>query len=264
MTTQRASFADAQGDADAGAHRSAAIVREMTAVDLSRIQGVIAHIWGPQQTPQSNLLQALVHAGNPVLVALRGDQPVGAALGFLGWREGIHLHSHMAGVVNGSESHGIGLALKLAQRSACLRSGITEMRWTFDPLVARNAHFNLIKLGARVRAFHPDFYGDMDDVVNSGDNSDRFEVTWRLDAALPTATSPSAPTGGSHARVSVRVPADYLALRRADPDAARAARESSSEAFGRLFGEGLLPSWTAEGYVFSGPPGPDVKGAADG
>lgn len=73
-----------------------------------------------------------------------------------------------------------------------------------------------------------------------------------------------APIGGSHARVSVRVPADYLALRRADPDAARAARESSSEAFGRLFGEGLLPSWTAEGYVFSGPPGPDVKGAGDG
>lgn len=33
-----------------------------------------------------------------------------------------------------------------------------------------------------MHAFFPDFYGAMDDAVNAGDHSDRFEVSWRLDS----------------------------------------------------------------------------------
>ena len=52
--------------------------------------------------------------------------------------------------------------------------------WTFDPLVRRNAYFNLAKLGAAVRAYHPNFYGEMDDGINGGDESDRVLVEWAL------------------------------------------------------------------------------------
>jgi predicted GNAT superfamily acetyltransferase len=54
------------------------------------------------------------------------------------------------------------------------------VRWTYDPLLARNAHFNLQKLGAFADGFERDFYGEMDDQLNRGDRSDRFTVRWEL------------------------------------------------------------------------------------
>ena len=54
-------------------------------------------------------------------------------------------------------------------------------RWTFDPLVARNAWFNLGKLGAVADAFGRAFYGEMTDEINAGDRSDRLVVRWDLD-----------------------------------------------------------------------------------
>ena len=53
--------------------------------------------------------------------------------------------------------------------------------WTFDPLVARNAWFNLAKLGALPTAYLEDFYGPMTDAINAGMASDRLLLTWRLD-----------------------------------------------------------------------------------
>ena len=61
--------------------------------------------------------------------------PLGFALGWLGWEGGVHFHSHQVGVRSGGRGTGVGAALKLAQRALCLEQGITEMRWTFDPLL---------------------------------------------------------------------------------------------------------------------------------
>ena len=71
--------------------------------------------------------------------------------------------------------------MKLAQRASCLDRGIGLVRWTFDPLVARNAHLNIGKLGATCDRFHRDYYGEMTDAVNVGDRSDRLVVRWLLD-----------------------------------------------------------------------------------
>ena len=76
---------------------------------------------------------------------------------------------------------GVGFALKLAQRASCLDRDIHLVRWTFDPLVARNAHLNINKLGATCDRFHRDYYGQMPDAINAGDRSDRLVVRWRLD-----------------------------------------------------------------------------------
>ena len=55
------------------------------------------------------------------------------------------------------------------------------MRWTFDPLVARNAYFNLHKLGAVADRFERNFYGEMTDTLNRGERTDRVVVRWDLD-----------------------------------------------------------------------------------
>ena len=69
------------------------------------------------------------------------------------------MHSHMVAAVPDRRHAGVGYALKLAQRASTLEQGIEMMRWTFDPMVARNAWFNLGKLGALADRFDPDFYG---------------------------------------------------------------------------------------------------------
>ena len=81
-----------------------------------------------------------------------------------------------------ARGRGIGVALKLRQRAVCLEHGVDEVRWTYDPLIRRNARMNLVRLGAEVVAFHPDFYGGLDDAITGADHSDRFEVRWRLDS----------------------------------------------------------------------------------
>ncbi|MDQ1617987.1 MAG: hypothetical protein QOE19_556 [Actinomycetota bacterium] len=225
-------------------------VREITGTDVEVAQEVVREAWGAQQVPQSNLLQALSHAGNAVLAAVQGSRPAGASFGFLGWSGGLHLHSHMTAVARGQQSRGVGYALKSWQRALCLEHGIREMRWTYDPLIARNAHFNLVKLGARVQAFFPDFYGAMDDTVNSGDHSDRFEVSWQLDsdgtmAALQRRDPRAVPAGPS-----VAIPSDFDALRRESPAAARALRLATRQEFTRHFSAGLRPEWGGDGYVF--------------
>ncbi len=86
------------------------------------------------------------------------------------------LHSHIAGRRRGLGRPHVGFALKLHQRAWALRRGVPEIAWTFDPLVSRNAYFNLVKLGARPVEYLPNFYGVMDDGINGGDETDRLLV----------------------------------------------------------------------------------------
>jgi predicted GNAT superfamily acetyltransferase len=251
----------AQDVARRAAQRAGVDVVELAAAQLIDAQEVIGQVWGPQQVPQHNLLRALSHAGSSLLAAYRAGTCVGVSVGFLGWTPGLHLHSHMTAVSSGNQSRGVGYALKLWQRAVCLEHGVHEIRWTYDPLIGRNAHFNLDKLGAEVVAFEGDFYGAMDDAVNAGDHSDRFEVTWRLDSARVeralSGEQPPRPALGEF----VAVPRDYDSLRRTDPGAALQVRLRTRAAFARLMGKGLRPEWADGGYLFGDPHG-DGRGAA--
>lgn len=181
----------AAGDAAAAAHAARVRVLEAGEEHLSRL---VSHagdsVWGPRGTFAPNELRALAFSGNPVHLAIEDSdgEPavVGFAVGFMGWAPVLHVHSHQAGVVPGHRRRGVGYALKLAQRDTCLRHGVREMRWTFDPLVRRNVAFNLNALGARAVAFYPDFYGSMSDSINAGDASDRLEAVWDLTRPLPS------------------------------------------------------------------------------
>jgi predicted GNAT superfamily acetyltransferase len=83
-------------------------------------------------------------------------------------------------VADGHRSRGVGLALKLHQRSWALSRGIELITWTFDPLVRRNAYFNVTKLGADLKEYRVAFYGSMPDAINGGDDSDRAVAAWQL------------------------------------------------------------------------------------
>jgi predicted GNAT superfamily acetyltransferase len=235
------------------ASRAGVEVRELHDADVVLAQTVVGEVWGPQQIPQASLLRAFAHAGCTLLAAVVDERPVGMTWGFLGWSGGMHLHSHMTAVVPSHLSSGVGYALKLFQRAACLREGIREIRWTYDPLVARNARFNLVKLGAVVMALHPNFYGAMDDIVNAGDDSDRFEVSWQLDSPRVLAALAGKPDRPADVVRSHAIPRDYTTLSRTDPIAARAARVTAREAVLNAQREGLTVEWDDGAYRFTRP-----------
>lgn len=165
------------------------------AVEQHRASEVLQHIWqqdGGSPLP-SALLRAFDFTGNYVGAAYDGDTIVGVAIGF--HTDHGALHSHIAGVLADYRGRSVGYVLKLHQRAWALRHGIDTIAWTFDPLVRRNAHFNLVKLGAAAAGFLPDFYGAMADAVNSGDRSDRLLAEWNLLAAVPG--SPVDPPAGT-------------------------------------------------------------------
>jgi predicted GNAT superfamily acetyltransferase len=148
---------------------------------------------------------------------------VGYVLGWAGVdRDGLHVHSHMLAVRPVLRHGGVGYALKLGQRAQALEQGIAVVRWTFDPMVARNAYFNIAKLGAVCDRFERDFYGEMTDILNAGERTDRLIVRWDLERQPgPRAVSPIA---------SVEVPIDHEALRRTAPEDAVAWRDRVAEA----------------------------------
>jgi predicted GNAT superfamily acetyltransferase len=272
-------------DSDALAWRQARSAAEAAGVslvplteldDVHLVTSAIEQVWGPEQAVPSELLRAFQHAGVVLYGATSEDRFVGFVLGFLGFEGGIHLHSHMLAVVPGEEGRGAGSALKLAQRAACLDQGIEEVRWTFDPLVARNAWINLVKLGTVAFRYLPGFYGEMGDRLNRGDRSDRFEVRWaltseRVDRALagnarppkfgppllvaegdpeaPRPTSTGSPPGPG---TTVQIPRDHQAIKARDPGLAHEWRDAAGSAFAGCFDAGLVATWFTpqSGYVF--------------
>jgi predicted GNAT superfamily acetyltransferase len=240
----------ARGAAGRAAAAAGVEVVAVTVADVSGVQDVIAGVWGDQQRIQANLLMAMSHAGATVAAAVRDGVAVGACVGFLGWTGGVHLHSHMAAVRPGVRAGGIGYALKLWQRAVCLAHGVDEIRWTFDPLVRRNAYFNLAKLGARVVDYRPDFYGEMDDIVNAGDHSDRFEVSWALASADVAAALRGLAEVPDSRDPLVPLPEDYDRLRLEDPGAARLWRQRTRTALAEQWAAGRRPLWAGTGYAF--------------
>lgn len=164
---------------------------------------------GTEITP--NLLQAMVHSGSYLSGAFIDNKIVGAAFAFPATNGGLHLHSHMTAVLPEFRDKGVGYALKIDQWNWAKKKNYSHLSWTFDPLVRRNAKLNIAKLGVDISAYHPNFYGDMPDALNAGDESDRLMVSWRTDIDAPKAreliTKPE--TGD----ILIEIPEDIVAIR---------------------------------------------------
>jgi predicted GNAT superfamily acetyltransferase len=223
-----------------------------TVHDVARLAAVADYFSDVWQTPRTappypaEVLHSLAHAGGAVHAAYDGQRLAGASVAVLGAERSTY--SLVA-----AADRGLGHAVKLAQRDWAVGRGARTMRWTFDPLVGRNARFNLVKLGAVGTEYLVDFYGPMTDGVNDGDESDRLTVTWDLTAPGAPYDGDShgpvvrtAPDGGPLARRDLtdrylwcRVPDDIVKLRAADPALALRWRHAVREVFVRAFADGF-------------------------
>jgi predicted GNAT superfamily acetyltransferase len=119
--------------------------------------------------------------GGQVIGAFDRDVMVGFAMALPGYRAGKpYLHSHMLAVLPEYRNAGLGRKLKLAQREDALARGFDLMEWTFDPLEIKNAHLNIVRLGAIARRYMPDFYGPSTSLLQGGLPTDRLVAEWWL------------------------------------------------------------------------------------
>ncbi len=153
---------------------------------LREVADLFSRVWAAPQVPPMphDIMRSLVHAGGRVHAAFRDGRLIGAAVVVFGAPAGASCYSLIAGVSPGTEGGGIGLALKLAQRAWALQAGAGRMVWTFDPLLRRNATFNISRLGALGTEYLVDFYGEVADGVNDPE-TDRLAVAWDLEAPCP-------------------------------------------------------------------------------
>ena len=274
---------DAAGSA---AHRAGVTIRSLHDVrEQAAASELAARVWRSSDTSalDPSLLRAFAHTGNFVIGAFAGDELVGMSVGFRTGNPASGLHSHMTCAAETWRGVGLGYALKQHQRAWALTKGLSTITWTFDPLVSRNAFFNLAKLGAVVVEYLPNFYGPMTDGLNAGDESDRLLVSW------PTASRPgpgavdSVPTTPGRLLLSAgpdgspvvgapdsevvgcQVPSDFVSLRDEHPALASRWRHALRASLLAAFDEGhRITGFTRDGcYVLSRVP-PGSGTAAEG
>lgn len=256
-------------------------VRELTGLDQLRTAStVLDKVWergdGSPIVP-FDILRVLSHTRNYAAGAFRSGVMIGAIVAFRGEdANGLLLHSHVAGMLPEMQTTGGGYAMKLHQRVWALEHGLDAIEWTFDPLVRRNAYFNLTKLGATGVAYHKDFYGTMADGINGTDASDRLLVSWKLNEVERTAQASNAGSAtpspaetpvlldateaeeprvqqarGRHLRC--RLPRDIVALRRNQPRLAAGWRRALRECLEPRMAAGYRAlSVTRDGWLILG------------
>lgn len=215
--------------------------------EIAEASRILAAVWGGEDGGMApNLLRALSYSGNYVVGIFDGDRMAGVSAGFFAEPAARSMHSHVTGILPEYRARGLGRVLKEHQRSWAFARSVGHITWTFDPLVARNAHFNLRVLGARVTAYLVDHYGAMPDAINDGDETDRLLVSWNL--AAPRRENPV----DADIVASVRVPRDIEGMRESDPAEAARWRREVREQFLALYDRGLVVGGFRDeaGYLF--------------
>lgn len=182
-------------------------------------------------------------AGGWTLGAFVADRMVGFVHHLAAVRANeIFGYSHVMAVAKDYQNKGVGARLKWAQRERALSEGRTWIKWTWDPMLARNAHFNLNRLGATVESYLDDFYGlDYGTDERLGLPSDRLSATWKIDSDRVQALAQGAEAPFTGKRVgTIAVPADWNALVKSDPQRAREEQTRVREEFKRAFAERLI------------------------
>lgn len=235
------------------------IRRAETPADFAGLQDAQRRAWGLADEsyvlPVATMVGAAHHGGLVLGAFEPGGTAVGLSFAFLG-RVGDRwcLYSQLTGVVPGYQGLGIGARMKAAQREHAESLGLDFIAWSFDPLRAGNAHFNLHRLGASARRYVEDMYGPRTDDLNRGAPTDRLLAEWPTrpverpevpDDGPRLVEGPDEPIARDFATVAdsptllVEIPTEIDRLRAEDPD--RAARWRSAIA------GALIPAFSA-GY----------------
>lgn len=255
-----------------------------TMEDMVLVEDLQLKVWpgSERDVVPGHILITLAHNGATLLGAFDGEQLAGFVLGFPGFdpqtpdrvaMARLKHCSHMLGVDPGYQGRGIGLSLKLAQRVDVEAQGIRLITWTYDPLLSKNAHLNIRRLGGLARTYMRDAYGEMRDGLNQGVASDRFLVEWWITsprvvsrverarapldlanflAAGATKVNPAVlrhddllapaeslqPMEGN--LLLVEIPSDFEDIKERDPGLAAAWRSHTREVFETAFSLGLI------------------------
>lgn len=199
-------------------------------------------VWGfsDVDTVPHRMFVVAHRTGGQVIGAFDGERPIGFVLGFMANRDGeMYIHSHMAAVLPDYQDRGIGRQLKLAQRDDALARGVNLIEWTFDPLQIRNAHFNIVRLGATVREYLPNVYGRTSSPLHHGLPTDRLVAQWRIrEQRVEDVISGNAPR--AQAKKQVLVPRNIFEMCEQDAQQARETQSQVRQQFQQLFKEGFV------------------------
>jgi len=187
------------------------------------------------------------HAGGFTLGAFHEEKLVGFVLSVLAYKGNEKIfYSHMTAVDKNFQNFGLGTRLKWSQRERALKEGVKFIKWTFQPVKARNAHFNLEKLGATVHEYHPNFYGtdygaSSDEENKIGIASDRLFAQWELNSERVEKLSRGEKV--SHAQeAAARIPTlnNWTELTRLDPQKAISEQLRIQRDFENAFSNNLV------------------------
>jgi chorismate synthase len=242
--------------------------------ELKIAQTIMGETWGYEQDNMAALptVIATSHVGGLVAGAFEGGEMIAMSWAFPGVMDGeTLLYSQMTAVLEGHRGKGIGKGIKWFQREWALENGFGRIRWTYDPLMAANARFNLRYLGATAITYLVDFYGPSDSTLHGALPTDRLIADWDLKsprvAALaagceeaayagptaelpeiyaltettggPAVPGPSAIPNASQVPYALApVPPDFLDRQRNEPEVAEAWRLGTREAYSSAFEAG--------------------------
>lgn len=270
-------------------------IRPLSTLDEMRVAVELQRVyWGDnlESVIPAHMLLSLANYGGHVLAALDGDVMVGVLVGFLGTSTqetnrpamaNLQLVSKRMVVLPAYRNRDIGYRLKLTQRDLAVKQGIRLVTWTFDPLVAANAHLNIRKLGGISHAYHENYYGtEGEGGLTIAGSSDRLFVEWwvtnrrveeringkrgglslrqYLEADTPILNPSTAETSGTPwpsekllsaagSLALVEIPVDYVSIARSDTMLAQAWRAHTRDLFGRLLTKGyLVTDFVRENY----------------
>ena len=219
-------------------------IRPLESPDDYRACVAMQHeVWGADysDTVPPAILKIVQKVGGIAVGAFDAEGAlVGFVFGITGVDKGQLVHwSHQLGVRESERNAGIGRHLKEYQRDLLRELGVKHMRWTFDPLQAKNAHLNLNRLGVDILDYVPDMYGASDSILFRGlKGTDRFIASWELDRVR---TRPSESANGipelngtldeCPPRLKVAIPLDIAESLRTDPSAGATWRMRTRSAF---------------------------------
>ena len=227
-------------------------IRECVTIDefdsCIRLQREVFGLPELEISPRRHLIVSR-QAGGWTLGAFVAEQLVGFVHHMAAVREGnIFGYSHMMAVAREYQNKGVGAQLKWNQRERALSEGRTFIKWTWDPMQARNAYFNLNRLGVTVRSYAANFYGT--DYVTSplpegaqppGIDSDRLFAEWWLQSPrVMKLAQGGAPSNDVPSACAIQIPADWTGLCREDPPAAREEQLRVRTEFQNAFAAGLF------------------------
>ncbi len=273
-------------------------IRDLTTLDgFQQVIELETRVWGYPDGAEViplPLLAAGVRRGAVVLGAFDGKVMAGATYSFPAIKDGRTIHwSHMLGVLDEYRDRGVGRLLKLAQRERVSAMGIDTIEWTFDPLQAANAHFNLVRLGVFVEEYEVNVYGESASPLWQNSDSDRFVAEWNLrtphverrlnrrgaivrasDALSAVRVLEAACVAGrvepgtpkleeESPRLLAEIPADFAAIRRGDTALTRRWRDATRSVFTTYLPLGYrvvdfwFDTWRASGtYLLARSQGP--------